>query len=380
MIQRFLADLNPKLEFEQRTHRSRLAARVMVAHFIILAIWLLGSLFLNSMGPTVDLVPIGYNITAILAGAMIGLLALFLHRRNRVVATGYLLATGPLLLGAVNLLIADNGIQLSSASMIVSTLLAGAIIGGSAAYLFAGLTTLITLAAWLAAHLTDLSALSGVTAQGRLIFLLTVPTAAWATAVIIHSLSQQVRRSIDRLHSQAERLANLANTDPLTQLANRRYLLNQLEQEFVRARRYRRPLTLMYIDLDGFKAINDRFGHLFGDKVLLGAAKSMKSVLRSTDLLARIGGDEFAVLMPETSLAQADKVTQKLRRSLYAFGQRFGDNVPQLTFCAGISQLEEDDDDIEDILRRADDAQYLAKATGKDQARTQRDLNPSSSA
>ncbi|MFP3853468.1 MAG: GGDEF domain-containing protein [Anaerolineales bacterium] len=378
MIQRFLADLNPKLEFEQRTHRTRLAARVLVAHFVILAIWLLGSLFLNTIEPSPGLPPIGFNIAAILGGGLIGLLALLLHRQDRIVAAGYLLATGPLLLGSINLLVADNGIQLSSAAMIVSTLLAGAIIGGSAAYLFAMLTTLITLSAWLAAHLNEISALSGATAQDRLVFLLTVPTAAWATAVIIHSLSQQVRRSIDRLHSQAERLANLANTDPLTQLANRRYLLKQLEREFVRARRYRRPLSLMYIDLDGFKAINDRFGHLFGDKVLVGAAKSMKAVLRSTDLLARIGGDEFAVLMPETSLAGAEQVTQKLSRALYALGQRLGEDVPDLTFCAGISQLQEDDDNIEDILRRADDAQYLAKATGKDQARTQMDLNPSS--
>jgi diguanylate cyclase (GGDEF)-like protein len=264
--------------------------------------------------------------------------------------------------------------------MVIGTLLAGAMIGGSAAFLFAFVTSLITLAAWLSAQTNGISALGEASTQVRFIFLLTVPTAAWTTAIIIHSLSQQVRRSIDRLHNQAERLTNLANTDPLTQVANRRFLLQQLEREFIRARRYRRPLSLMYIDLDGFKAINDRYGHLVGDKVLVSAAKSMQAVLRSTDQLARIGGDEFAVLMPETSLSEAEEVTRKLRRALYALGQRMGTDVPNLTFCAGISQLTQDDEDIEDMLRRADDAQYLAKATGKDQALTQADLDAASPA
>ena len=376
MIATFLSELTPTLEFEQRTQRTRLAARVMVAHFIILGIWTASSVYLRTLQASPGLLPIGFDLTSIAIGALLGFSALLLHRQGRVVATGYILASGPLLLGAVDLIISSNGIQLSSAAMILSTLLAGAIVGGSAAYLYASLTSLITLAAWLSATLGGSTALTPLDSQARFIFLVSVPIAAWATAIIIHSLSQQVRRSIDRLHNQAERLTNLANTDPLTQLANRRYLLQRLEREFDRSRRYRRPLSLMYIDLDGFKSINDRYGHLVGDKVLIGAARAMQAVLRSTDQLARIGGDEFAVLMPETSLAQAEEVTKKLRRALYAVSKRMGEDVPELTFCAGISQVVEEDENIEDILRRADDAQYLAKGTGKDHARTQNDLNP----
>jgi diguanylate cyclase (GGDEF)-like protein len=158
-------------------------------------------------------------------------------------------------------------------------------------------------------------------------------------------------------------------------LANRRHLIEQLEREFARARRYRRPLSLLYLDLDGFKAVNDRFGHMFGDEILRGVAKSMQAVLRSTDLLARIGGDEFAVLLPETNLEGGQKVANKLRKALVAYSQRLGPMIPALTFCAGASQLLKEDRSIDDILARADDAQYLAKSTGKAHTRTQVELS-----
>jgi len=183
-----------------------------------------------------------------------------------------------------------------------------------------------------------------------------------------------VQRTINRLHNQAERLSLLANTDPLTQMANRRNLLNRLHREFDRARRYHRPLSLLYIDLDGFKGVNDQFGHLFGDEVLRGVATAMQGVLRTTDLLARIGGDEFAVLMPETSMTGAENVAEKLRRALSAFSERLGPEVPNLTFCGGISTLHPEDESLEALLQRADEAQYLAKATGKAKVQTEEDM------
>jgi diguanylate cyclase (GGDEF)-like protein len=197
---------------------------------------------------------------------------------------------------------------------------------------------------------------------------------AVALAAVLSFYSSYMRRSISALNVQAEQMTELAHTDPMTGLANRRWLMEQLGREFSRARRYRRPLSLLYLDLDGFKAINDRFGHLFGDEVLTGAGRAMKSVLRSTDLLARIGGDEFVVLLAETGIEGAHNVTAKLRKALHAYGQQLGPAVPMLSFCAGVSQLHPDDSTIDDILSRADEAQYLAKGTGPGHTRSEREL------
>lgn len=374
LIQQLRDALNPSVEFEQRTYRTRLARRTLIAFFIILGAWLLAVIFLRVFLPGPVLLPFAFNLLAIAGAALAGLAAGLLLRHDRVVASGYLMALSAFVIGSVNAIIAPNAVHLSSAALILSTLLAGAIVGGGAAYLFAIATILVTAASWASARLYAIGGIAKLNAQGGLIYLLTVSVAAVATAGIIQSLSGQVQRTIDRLHSQAQRLASLANTDPLTKLANRRYLLEQLEREFERARRYTRPMSLVYIDLDGFKAVNDRFGHLFGDDVLQGAAKAMQPVLRTTDLLARIGGDEFAVLMPETTIEGAQNAAAKLRRALAAYSEQLGPAVPTLSFCAGISQLRPEDDNIEDILRRADDAQYLAKATGKDHTRTERDV------
>jgi diguanylate cyclase (GGDEF)-like protein len=102
----------------------------------------------------------------------------------------------------------------------------------------------------------------------------------------------------------------------------------------------------------------------------------MQAVLRATDLIARIGGDEFAVLLPETSLAGAEHVAEKLRKALAAYGSQLSPSLPSLTLSVGVGQIDEEDDAIEDILARADKAQYLAKASGRSLTRTQEDLEP----
>jgi diguanylate cyclase (GGDEF)-like protein len=195
------------------------------------------------------------------------------------------------------------------------------------------------------------------------------------TAFLLHAFTGEAQRTIVQLNRQAAQMTELAHTDPLTGLANRRWLLELLEREFLRARRHRRPLSLIYLDLDGFKLVNDRFGHLFGDGILRSAARSMQAMLRGSDLLARIGGDEFAVLLPETDLAGAEKVAAKIHRALAASTRPYGAELPPLSFSAGICQLQEGDRTIDDILVRADDAQYLAKAVGPGTIRTQAALD-----
>ncbi len=314
------------------------------------------------------------NAGGIILAAGAGAAALSLLRRDRVVAAGYLLSLTMFVLGAVTLFISPESVHFSGAAMILATLVAGAIVGGSAGFVFAGGSILVTVASWVVALVSERGALSQLSPETRFIFLLSVSVGSAATAAILQSLSRQMRRTIERLHSQAQRLATLANTDPLTQLANRRYLLEQLEREFDRARRYRRPLSLVYLDLDGFKAINDEFGHLFGDEVLRGAAKSMRAVLRSSDLMARIGGDEFAALMPETAQQGAIQACDKLRRALTAYSRQMEDSIPPLSFCAGVSQIRTDDASIDPMLRRADKAQYQAKSSGKGLTMTQDDI------
>jgi diguanylate cyclase (GGDEF)-like protein len=374
VFRRLWSTLYPRVEFEQLAYRRRLASRVLVIHFGAMLVWLVSVLYLEWSVVDVSFVPPAANLAAAVAGVLVGLLAWLCIRRNRPVIAGYLLALVPLSLGTLNLLLGPSTIHFTSVTWLVSTVMAGAVIGAGAAFAFAAFASLMTLGSFLLARAGGLGSIAQLTPESAAIFLLSVPIASIVTAVIISMLSAQVQRTIDRLHSQAQRLSSLANTDPLTHLANRRYLLEQLDREFARARRYHRPLSLIYIDLDGFKAINDRHGHLYGDDVLQGAAKALSGILRTTDLLARIGGDEFAVLMPETEVGEADKVTDKLRRALAAYGNRLGGRVGLLSFCAGVATIHPEDDTIEGMLQRADEALYLAKNDGVGQTRSEFDV------
>jgi len=157
---------------------------------------------------------------------------------------------------------------------------------------------------------------------------------------------------------EARRLADL---DALTGLHNRRYFHETLAREAARAQRYGRRLALVVIDLDDFKAINERLGHLAGDGVLAEAADRVRSVVRSADIACRVGGDEFAVILPESGLGQAE---QLYRRMLTAVATRPIGQVPRLSLSAGVAELNEGDD-ATSLFERADEALYRAKETGK---------------
>jgi diguanylate cyclase (GGDEF)-like protein len=155
----------------------------------------------------------------------------------------------------------------------------------------------------------------------------------------------------------------LADLDALTGLHNYRYFHETLAREVGRAHRYSRNLALVVFDLDDFKLVNDRIGHLAGDSVLAEAAQRVRSVVRGADIACRVGGDEFAVILPESTVADAESLYRRLQGAMSS--RRPGGE--RLALSAGIAELEPEDDAVS-FFKRADDALYKAKAGGKGQA------------
>ena len=153
----------------------------------------------------------------------------------------------------------------------------------------------------------------------------------------------------------------LADLDALTGLHNRRYFHETLGREVARAQRYGRSLGLVIIDLDDFKAVNDRIGHLAGDGVLAEAAERVRDVVRSADVACRVGGDEFAVILPESGVQDAEQLYQRLQN---AISSRPVGRAGRLQLSAGGTELRGDDDAVT-FFQRADEALYRAKRAGK---------------
>jgi diguanylate cyclase (GGDEF)-like protein len=153
----------------------------------------------------------------------------------------------------------------------------------------------------------------------------------------------------------------LADLDALTGLHNRRYFHEALARECARAHRYERKLALIVFDLDDFKDINDRIGHLAGDAALAEAAERVRDVVRTADTACRVGGDEFGVILPESSLQDAD---QLYRRILSAVSSRPLGAAGKIYLSAGVAELRPEDDPVS-LFQRADDALYRAKEAGK---------------
>jgi diguanylate cyclase (GGDEF)-like protein len=153
----------------------------------------------------------------------------------------------------------------------------------------------------------------------------------------------------------------LADLDALTGLHNRRFFHETLARECARAHRYERKLSLIVFDLDDFKEINDRIGHLAGDAVLAEAAERVRDVVRTADIASRVGGDEFAVILPESSIEDADQLYRRLQN---AVGSRPVGQAGKLFLSAGVAELRAEDDPVA-FFQRADQALYRAKEAGK---------------
>ncbi|HWR87441.1 MAG TPA: GGDEF domain-containing protein [Acidiferrobacterales bacterium] len=169
---------------------------------------------------------------------------------------------------------------------------------------------------------------------------------------------------LSSLRQQLLEVSIQASTDPLTGLFNRRYLYERIRGEMQRARRYNHPLTLICIDVDDFKDINDQHGHVFGDAVLRGVGEVLHGHVRESDVPSRTGGDELAVLLIETASDEGREAAEKLQRALRARMMELG---PAITFSIGIVTFLESPRDIDQMFRLADEQLYQAKHQGKDQ-------------
>jgi diguanylate cyclase (GGDEF)-like protein len=175
-----------------------------------------------------------------------------------------------------------------------------------------------------------------------------------------------LRAHLDAL-AQREHLRQLATTDTLTGIANRRHLMEVAAREFSRAKRYEHPLSVLIVDIDRFKSINDRSGHATGDRVIQEMARILQTVARDLDVSGRLGGEEFVLLLPETDLHGAQAIAERLRSAAEASDQVHTGSGKALRFTVsiGAAALDVADTTFQATLERADQALYQAKAGGR---------------
>ena len=164
------------------------------------------------------------------------------------------------------------------------------------------------------------------------------------------------------LGSQEDKLRKLALTDPLTGLLNRRYFTQRLAEELARSKRYDTPLSLLILDLDRLKAINDGYGHEAGDKAIKAVAQTLEATLRTSDIATRYAGDEFAALLPQTSAAEALGLAKRIGQRVRQLG--YGPEDTQMSVSIGVADID-GDMTAEELFAAADEALYAAKAAGR---------------
>lgn len=170
----------------------------------------------------------------------------------------------------------------------------------------------------------------------------------------------------EMVEQRTEILKWLAITDPLTGLYNRRYFMEQLEQEFKRSRRYERDLSLLMLDIDYFKKVNDTYGHQVGDLVLRKISTIIQGQLRDADMAFRFGGEEFMVILPETSTHDASNVAERMRTEIMYSYYHHADAEFNVTVSIGIISMQNNMvDTIDSLLKKVDDNLYIAKREGR---------------
>ena len=176
----------------------------------------------------------------------------------------------------------------------------------------------------------------------------------------------RVKEMHDRVLAIQRELERLVVSDPLTGLYNRRYLVERLGQEMNRVDRYGGTLAFAMIDLDGFKPVNDKYGHVFGDRLLRAVASEISRSLRTPDVAARYGGDEFAVILPHTQPEGALRVCERIRQAVEQLAVSAGDVPVSVTATLGVADYPSNDiASAEELIHAADEALYGAKRGGR---------------
>lgn len=195
---------------------------------------------------------------------------------------------------------------------------------------------------------------------------------AVTSAVLQHGDRVQIGRTICKFlasgHVEAayyEEIYRLVTTDGLTGLCNRRAFNESLAREVGRSARYGRPLSVVMLDIDHFKSINDSYGHLAGDAALRQLGAVLRANLRREDIVGRLGGEEFSVILPEIDLAGARLVADKVRRLVASQGFQYEGAAMKLTVSAGVVAREAHEHDPEELMRRGDALLYAAKRGGR---------------
>ncbi|MEJ2757925.1 MAG: diguanylate cyclase [Anaerolineales bacterium] len=176
----------------------------------------------------------------------------------------------------------------------------------------------------------------------------------------------ELTREIEERKKVQSKLEHIATLDPLTGLYNRRYFFELTQQELDRSRRYSRPLSVIMLDIDHFKQVNDRFGHLVGDRVIVEVARRIQKALRRIDQACRYGGEEFAILLPETTLTQAEMVGSRLWQLVSKQPTVSGELKLKITVSVGVATYHQKGViAVDTLLDRADKAMYYAKQHGR---------------
>jgi diguanylate cyclase (GGDEF)-like protein len=200
---------------------------------------------------------------------------------------------------------------------------------------------------------------------------------------VIELVAPQIALAMERAgwQQRANQFQLMSITDPLTGLHNRRYLEARLTEELSRSKRYDYPLSFMMIDIDDFKLYNDRNGHQAGDRALEITAQSLRAALRKVDVASRYGGEEFSILLPQTTLQEAGVIADRIRRKVIATPFAHGKSQPlgAVTVSIGLSAFSQALDSAEAIVRAADRALYHAKSHGKNRAYAYQGAKPGAS-
>lgn len=190
---------------------------------------------------------------------------------------------------------------------------------------------------------------------------------------IVDIRTQELRNALDESEKLRARYEEMSVIDPLTKLYNRRYFFTEVTSSLARAKRYSHPFTLLLMDLDNFKEVNDTFGHECGDEVLIAVSNILNQFTREGDTLARIGGEEFVLALPETDYDGALHLAERIRKTVEDYDWECKEEIIKVSISIGVSsindceknEIQDDDIQVSDILRKSDLALYYMKQHGR---------------